>query len=161
MFSQVSSTNPTNPAYTLVSYDSTQVQPSAGANCVSASGSTCQHGLANNYTLTDWMPLVASYSQVSITFTSFTFFQGQYYSLCSSTLVVPAQTQNLIPTADLTACSNIVSSSNTVTLSLQLSSVVSGDMVYITGLLGVVSDSRWTSTVISGVTWYTYTLSST
>ena len=161
VFSQVSSTNPANPAYTVVTYDSTQIQPDTSANCISASGTTCQHGLSGSYSLTNWMPQVASYSQTALTLTSYTFFQGQYYSLCESSLVVPAIDQVVTPTADLTACSNTVSSASTVTLSMQVSSVVSGDLVYITGLQGVLSDSRWTPTTINATTWYIFTLTAT
>jgi hypothetical protein len=36
--------------------------------------------------------------------------------------------------------------------------VNSGDSVWVTGLVGTVTDATWSSSTISGVTWFSYTL---
>lgn len=78
----MSSGNAADPPYVIVSYDNTQIQPESGSNCATVSSTTCKHTLSGTYTLSSWLPLIASYSSTALTINSYTYFQGQYYSLC-------------------------------------------------------------------------------
>ena len=150
--------NGVTPAYTIVAFDNTQIQQSSGSNCATLSSTTCQTTLSGTFSLTSWIPQITNANQTILTITSYTFFQGQFYSLCQSTLTLPISSQILTPTANLASCIATVSSLNTIAISMDVSSVATGDEVYISGFNGVVADANWLPTTISGATWYRYTI---
>ena len=119
--------NGVTPAYTIVAFDNTQIQQSSGSNCATLSSTTCQTTLSGTFSLTSWIPQITNANQTILTITSYTFFQGQFYSLCQSTLTLPISSQTLTPTANLASCIATVSSLNTITISMDVSSVAAGD----------------------------------
>lgn len=148
-----------DPAYTIISYNSSQISPQSSSNCVNTSSSTCKHTLSGSYSLTNLLPVIVNANSTSLTFTSYTYFQGNYYSLCQSSLSVAYSQQIISALANTTMCtSSIVSYSNSIQLYVTANSVSAGDLVYIFGLQGKITDSSWASLVINGTTWYSYTL---
>lgn len=79
-YSQVS--NGSTSAYTVLTYNSSQLSTGSSSNCQSTSSTTCRHNLGNNYTLTSILPSIDNYSSSTITVTSYTFFNGAFYPLC-------------------------------------------------------------------------------
>jgi len=71
---------------------------------------------------------------------------------------VTLQKQAISIVSDLTQCSNQVSGSCLVRFSGTVEGMAVGDVVWISGLLGNLADSQWTSTAVNGSTWYYHTL---
>ena len=99
---QVNSSTPSNPAYHVLSYNSSQLAPSNTSNCSTLTSSTCRTTDTNNYRLTNFQTTIDSSTTTSLTLTSFTFYQGIYYSLCRSTFTI-SLTQQLITPSLLTS----------------------------------------------------------
>jgi hypothetical protein len=154
-YSQVN--GPSSTAYTVISYNGSQIAPSSGSSCSSTSTSTCQHSLSSPYSLL-FTPAITTSTSAVLTFTAYTYYSNAYYPLCSSSLTMPLSQQSITMTGDLTGCSNQVRGACVVGISGVVSGVNSGDSVWVTGLVGTVTDATWSSSTISGVTWFSYTL---
>ena len=131
-----------------------------GSNCLSSSSTACQHTLTNNYTLTSLTPAVSSssFASLTLTVTSYTYFGSAYYPLCQSTLSVPLTSQIITFSSNLTLCSSAVSGSCTVGISGVVASVAVGDTLWVKGIIGTVTGSRWQSSTTNGSLWYFLTL---
>ena len=156
-FTQLSSTNASNPAYTIVTFP-TNLAPSNASTCVTTSSTTCQHTRNLSYSLSNFQAGIGNVSSASLTFTSFTFYAGAYYPLCRSTVSVSFTSQTITPYIQSGECdTNISSLSNTINIYSGVQSVAAGDVIFISGLRGVVN-SGWTQVTISNVIWYSFTL---
>jgi hypothetical protein len=161
-FTQVSSANASNPAYTIVSYSSSEIQSTNTSNCVVKNSSSCTHTLMNNYSLTNFQTGIGSFNSLTLTFTSYTFYAGNYYALCKSSAVVTVQSQLITPSISLTNCSNLVSQTNSLTITIPVSSGQAGDTVYIRGFIGaVINTNVWSLTTIGSSNWYIAVINST
>jgi hypothetical protein len=160
-FTQVSSANASNPAYTNVDFPA-ELQPASGSTCVTTSTTTCQHTKSGSYSLANFQAGIGSYTSASLTFTAYTFYAGSYYPLCKATAFVNFTLQTIAPYAFTSECdTDTASLSNSVNIYSTVQSVAAGDVFYINGIKGVVTNTNaWTQVTISSSTWYAFTLAS-
>jgi hypothetical protein len=160
-FTQVSSANASNPAYTTVDFPA-ELQPTNASTCVVTSSSSCQHTKSGNYSLSNFQMGIGNFTTTSLTFTSYTYYAGAYYALCKGTASISLSLQATAPYILTSECDSATTSlNNAINLYTNVQSVAAGDTLYINGLKGVITNSNvWSQTTINGSTWYTYTLNS-
>lgn len=151
--------NGSTSAYTQITYNSTEIKMISTSNCISTSSTTCKFTYSSSYTVTSLQPQIGSFNSTTLTITSYTYFQSQFYPLCQSTLTLTYSAQILTPNANTSQCTSaIVGQSNSISLTANVSLVAAGDLVYIKGILGVPTTTAWTKTTISSTIWYYYTV---
>lgn len=96
-FTQLSSTNPSNPAYQMLTYNSSQIFSSSNSNCSSVTSSTCRTTSSGSYRLSSIQTNIANSASTNIMLTSFTFYQGVYYALCRSNFTITFVSQKISP----------------------------------------------------------------
>jgi len=162
-YTQVNSTNVSNPAYSIMSYTSSEIQSTNTSNCLLKSNSSCIHTLMNNYSLTYFQVGIGNFNFSTFTLTSYTFYAGSYYPLCKSSATVTITAQVITPSISLSSCINlIVSQTNSLVMAIPISSGQAGDIVYISGLSGTITNTNvWSSIAIGSAYWYTSILNST
>lgn len=161
-YTQVNSTNASNPAYTIISYTSSEIQSTNISNCTIQSSSSCSHIFSNNYILSNLQTGIGNFSSTTLVFTSYTFYAGNYYPLCKSSATITITKQIISPSISLSSCLNLaVVQPNSLTLTIPISSGQAGDIVYISGWTGVITNTNvWSSSVINSVNWYSSTVNS-
>ena len=147
-----------DPAYSIITFNSSQLTPQASSNCLPISSNTCKHTLTDSYTLSQLLTQIDNFNSASITVTSYTSHQGSYFPLCTGRLTLDVVQQSVSPAVNVAGCQLGVAEVNGVNLTVDVSSGRGGDVVYVTGLLGAVTDAAWTATTISSVIWYSYSL---
>ena len=115
-FTQLSSANASNPAYTIVDYPP-ELQPTAASTCAITNSTSCKHKQNGTYTLTDFQVGIGNYSSTSLTFTSYTFYAGAYYPLCKSSTSVNLGLQSITPYTVSSECeTNVASLANAINI---------------------------------------------
>jgi len=148
-------------AYTILTYSNSQITFVSTSNCVAASSTTCQFVLNSSSTITNILAGIGSFNTTTLTLTVYTYFNGAFYPLCQSTLAVSYLVQSFTTTSNTALCSSgLVAGQNNISLTFTVSSVASGDVVYISVFKGIPS-LAWTATQINSATWYYYTLKPT
>jgi hypothetical protein len=132
------------------------------SNCTVKNSSSCSHTFSNNYILSNIQAGIGNFSSTTLAFISYTFYAGNYYPLCKSSATVTITKQIITPSISLSSCLNLaVVQSNSLTLTIPVSSGQAGDIVYISGLSGVITNTNvWSSTVIGSVNWYSSIINS-
>jgi hypothetical protein len=158
-FTQVSSANASNPAYTTVDYPA-ELQPTSSSTCVITNSTSCKHTKSGAYSLDSFQVGIGNYSTTSLTFISYTFYAGAHYPLCKGVASVSLGLQTITPYSLSSECDTTTSSlANTISLYSAAESAAAGDILSLTGLKGVISNSNvWTQASINSTVWYSFTL---
>lgn len=115
-FTQVSSANASNPAYTTVDYPA-ELQPTANSTCIITNSTSCKHNRNGTYTLTNFQVGIGNYSATSLTFISYSFYAGAYYPQCKSSVSINLGLQTITPYSLSSECdSNVSSLTNTINI---------------------------------------------
>jgi len=93
--------NSTIQAYSMLTYNSSQIVPLASSSCTSQVNSTCRYNNNNSSVLSNFRVLINSFSSVSIVVTSYTYFRNILYPLCNGTLNIPVTQQLITPLLNL------------------------------------------------------------
>ena len=153
--------NGTTLAYTILTYNSSEVTFLNTTNCVAVTSTTCRLTIANITVLSEILSGIGNFTAATLTFTLYTYYSitNAFVPLCQSNFAVNYSLQPINAASNTSLCSNFtVGGQNNITLSFTVSSVAAGDAVYITGFRGIPSTSTWTAATISSKVWYYFTL---